>query len=84
MKQGDLFTTVTRLKPGQAIEIHEEDMREAASYELTGIDFISGVRQSDVDDYVKRISANWDVTIHYNFMNHTYTITQGGKHAGKT
>lgn len=84
MRQGLLFGIVTRLKPGQAIKIREEDIREAASYELTGIDFMCGVQQSDVDNYVKRISVNWDVTIDYDFMRHTYTIKQGGKHAGKT
>ena len=74
MKQADLMKMTMYLESGKAIEVTREDIMEAASYELTGIDFMIGPRQEDIDEFIKKISVNWGVLIIENKIRNTFTI----------
>ena len=61
------------LKSGQAIQIRDERIWNAAKEEQSSLLFNS-ISQRDVDNFVKKISSNWDVSIIKNDFNYSYTI----------
>lgn len=80
MKQVELLQLSMNLKPGQAIQISNEDMREAASGELSSLLFDS-VRDSDVEEFVAKISENWNVSLYEDKVNRRWTMAKAAEYA---
>jgi len=64
------------LKPGQAIDIKEDELHEAVKGELTGLDRMESIRENDVKEFIDKISLNWQITITRNRFHRTYTISK--------
>ena len=81
--QARLLEISMRLNPGQAIVIPRDDMYKAALGMLTGLDRMSGARESDVVEFAEIISKNWDVKLTENMMSGDYVMFKPKEHNGE-
>ena len=76
MDQIKLYETALTLRPGQAIKISYDDMKEAARQELTGLDYMMcNVRHPEVVEFTEKIGRNWGVEITYDYDPRRQTFT---------
>ena len=72
MRQIHMMVIATRMQAGQAFWISGPDMREAAGADLPAMD--KPARDSDVAEYIAKISANWGVKVIHNTFDDGYTM----------
>lgn len=62
-----------QLQPGQCIVIVRDDMIKAAAGSLTSLLFDS-VRESDIDNFARKIEQSWGITMSCDPMTGNYTM----------
>lgn len=56
-----LLQIAMSLSPGQAIDIDEAKLRAAAIDDLPALDRMGGCRESDLKEFIAKVSENWGV-----------------------
>lgn len=72
MRQAELLVLSMSLKEGQAVNISEEDIREAVRGGMSSI--FDSVRDSDIKDFIETISNNWSVEMRHDRINKQWTM----------
>lgn len=73
MRQIDLMVITQRMDEGMAYRLSRSDMMNCAEGNLSSLLFDS-VRESDIDNFIKQIENNWDVSVKQNILDGSYTI----------
>ena len=63
MRQEDLLVKVMSMKPGQRIDIGIKSMLSCAEGSIRSILLDGPARKSDIDEFVRNIERNWNVSV---------------------
>lgn len=74
MNQTELYIIANNLKPGEAIDLHHADIIECVRREQPSLLFSSIPTQKDIDNFIIKISKNWEVVFTRNRVNNTWTM----------
>ncbi len=73
MNQIQLMQICESLQPGKAINISRQDMYDCARGDLSSLLFCS-LNKSDVEDFIKKIETNWEISITENPIDNSYRL----------
>lgn len=71
--QIDLMVIVSCMKPGECIKLTREQLVRLASGSMKSMLF-DRVRDSDIAEFLRSISENWNVKVFSNFMEDSATL----------
>lgn len=74
MKQIELFETIQRMTPGQALTLSYRDIAEAAEGNIKSLLLDGPARRNDIDQFVKQIRDNWGVNIEWNPIGDKWVV----------
>lgn len=63
MTQTELFVIVSKMKPGQRFQINGKQLVECANGSIKSILLDGPARDSDVREFIEKISQNWGVKV---------------------
>ena len=74
MDQIELYIIANNLKPGKAINLHHTDIVECVRREQPSLLFSSVPTLKDIDNFIKKISENWEIEMTHNLFENTWTM----------
>ena len=76
MNQNELYEIAFQLEPGQAIRISNADINECVLRDQPSMLFsaMSGAIKEEIDDFVKKISENWDIELTQDYLTLTWIM----------